>query len=269
MGEKQIQWFVFILFAFVVKLHGVHFTIVIPSYNNEQYCQWNLESALNQKYDDYDIIYINDCSTDKTEKKVRKIIDSHPKGHLVKLVNRVKNLGALENIYRAVHQFALDDAVIVLLDGDDGLAHRYVLLKLNKEYSNSDIWLTFGQFREKKSGKRGWVVPVPQSVARSNKMRQFPVVPSHLRTFKAWLFKRIHEDDLKYEGEFYSMSWDLAIMLPMIEMAAEGHYLFINQILYIYNDQNPISDHQKDRLLQMKLDKHVRMRPRYFPLRDQ
>ena len=43
-----------------------HFTIVIPSYNNEQWVKKCLGSALGQDYDNYDVVYINDCSTDNT-----------------------------------------------------------------------------------------------------------------------------------------------------------------------------------------------------------
>ncbi len=40
------------------------FTIVIPSYNNIEYYERNLESILNQDYADYRVYYIDDASTD-------------------------------------------------------------------------------------------------------------------------------------------------------------------------------------------------------------
>ena len=38
-----------------------HFTIIIPSYNNEEWAERCLTSALDQDYEDYDVVYINDC----------------------------------------------------------------------------------------------------------------------------------------------------------------------------------------------------------------
>ena len=51
-----------------------HFTIIIPSYNNERWAKRCLSSALSQDYDDYDVVYVNDCSTDNTAAVVKQIV---------------------------------------------------------------------------------------------------------------------------------------------------------------------------------------------------
>ena len=50
------------------------FKIVIPSYNNEQWVEPNMASILNQTYTNYDVLYINDASTDNTINKVNEIV---------------------------------------------------------------------------------------------------------------------------------------------------------------------------------------------------
>jgi hypothetical protein len=42
------------------------------------------------------------------------------------------------------------------------------------------------------------------------------------------LFKKIKKEDLLYEGEFVLMSWDIAMMFPMLEMESKGHIAFIS-----------------------------------------
>ncbi|MCF7851669.1 MAG: glycosyltransferase [Simkaniaceae bacterium] len=242
------------------------FSIIIPSFNNEKYCRWNLTSALNQNHANYKIIYINDASSDRTQEIVEELKKTHPKGHLITLVNNTKNCGALENIYHAVYDHTDDNDVILLLDGDDALSSPYVLKKLEEVYSRRPIWLTFGQFRERNSGSMGFVRKIPYSRLKQQKLRSFPHGASHLKTFKSWLFKQIKKEDLLYQGNFYAMSWDLAIMFPMLEMAAEHHYQFVDQVLYIYNDANPISDHQKSKELQRKLDLEIRSKKPYSPI---
>src|SRR5437868_2077214 len=37
--------------------------VIIPSYNNVQWCVKNIESVLTQNYSNYRVIYIDDCST--------------------------------------------------------------------------------------------------------------------------------------------------------------------------------------------------------------
>ena len=46
-------------------------SIIIPVYNAEQYINLCLESILKQTYENYEIILINDGSTDKTEEILR------------------------------------------------------------------------------------------------------------------------------------------------------------------------------------------------------
>ena len=96
--------------------------------------------------------------------------------------------------------------------------------------------------------------------------REHPDLPSHLRTFYAWLFKSIKLEDLLYNGEFYKMTWDYAMMLPMIEMAGERHLCIQNEIMYAYNTANSISDHKISRQLQAHLAQIVRAKKRYQKL---
>jgi hypothetical protein len=68
---------------------------------------------------------------------------------------------------------------------------------------------------------------------------------SHLRTWKSWLWKKIKEEDLKDDnGNYWSVAGDLSFMFPMLEMSGKNHFNFISNILYIYNESNPINDHK-------------------------
>ena len=42
------------------------FSVVIPLYNKENYIQDTIESALNQTFADFEIIVVNDGSTDES-----------------------------------------------------------------------------------------------------------------------------------------------------------------------------------------------------------
>ncbi len=240
------------------------FVILIPSYNNEKYCLGNIKSALKQNYKNYRIIFINDCSTDKTLEIVKKY--SYKKK--LQIIDNPKRELALANYYNTIHQHVRDEEIIISLDGDDRLAHPEVLNHLNRIYSQSkqQIWLTYGQFVEERSQRKGFAAPIPKNVIGANKFRSYAHLPTHLRTFYAWLFKQIDVKDLQRDGEFYTMSWDTACMLPMIEMASLNHFAFIPDILYIYNDKNPISDHRIDQDLQFAINREIRQKPAYQPL---
>ena len=52
------------------------FTIVIPLYNKENFIIKTLNSVLQQTFADFEIIIVNDGSTDQSETKVLEIQDS-------------------------------------------------------------------------------------------------------------------------------------------------------------------------------------------------
>jgi hypothetical protein len=148
------------------------------------------------------------------------------------------------------------------------LAHYNVLTYLNTLYSESDIWLTYGQFAEHPSGVRHdeYSKPFSQEVIAHNSFRKVEQLPmSHLRTFYAWLFKSIKLEDVLYQGDFYPMTCDKVILACCVEMAAKHHYC-VPDVLYIYNNTNQLSDHRIDWRLQWTIARHVLDLPPYTPL---
>jgi len=53
-----------------------HFSIIIPLYNKENFIENTLKSVLNQNFKDFEVIIINDGSTDSSEEKVLLFNDS-------------------------------------------------------------------------------------------------------------------------------------------------------------------------------------------------
>ena len=66
-------------------------------------------------------------------------------------------------------------------------------------------------------------------------------------------------------GRFYPMAGDVAFMVPIIEMAGEHHH-FVSDIMYIYNDENIINEHRRNRQLQLHLARSIIYKHRYKPL---
>lgn len=237
------------------------FVIVIPSYKNSQWCVKNIMSALDQNYTNYRIIFTDDYSPDDTYDKVAEVVKKSDKAHLVQLIKNTERLGALHNLYNMIYS-CQDDEIILTLDGDDWLADNEVLNKLNEYYAGNDIWMTYGQYQNSHDGAIGVSSQIPDHIINSGSFRQYRWCSSHLRTFYAWLFKKIRKEDLMRNDKFFSMTWDLCILFPLLEMAG-NHSQFISDILYIYNTENPINDHKVNLKLQHTLDYEIRHKPRY------
>jgi len=74
-------------------------SIVLSSYNGEKYIAEQLDSILNQTYKDYELIVVDDCSTDGTTKIVEEFEQRYTNIFLYK---GKSNLGYVKNFERDV-----------------------------------------------------------------------------------------------------------------------------------------------------------------------
>lgn len=97
-------------------------SVVVPVYNAEQYLKKCLDSLVNQKFDDYELILVNDCSTDAS----RKIIDEYKNRYeFIAVYENEKNKGLSYTrnygIQKATGEY------ILFVDSDDWLIGDKVL----------------------------------------------------------------------------------------------------------------------------------------------
>lgn len=241
-----------------------YIVVVIPSYNNSQWYRFNLERLFGQNYTNYFVIYIDDCSSDGTHDFVASYIKEAGQSHRVLLIRNEERRGALHNLYHAIHACP-DRAIIITLDGDDWLRGNDVLQLINRTYDDKNVWLTYGQFEEFPRGSLGICHPMPEHVVQTKSYRSQPWFTSHLRSFYAGLFKKVKKEDMMFDGEFFSVTWDQAFLFPMLEMT-DGRIKFIDQILYIYNQANPLNDFKQHLRKQLYCERVIRARKKYEPL---
>lgn len=241
--------------------------IIIPSYKNEQWCMRNIQSILMQDYNNYRVVYIDDFSPDQTYARVKGLVDQSGKKDRFTLIKNQERRGALYNLYHAIH-VCKDYEIVLTLDGDDWLSKPTVLQTINAAYDDPNVWLTYGQFQEYPKGHLGICHPMPEAIVAAHNYRSQPWFTSHLRTFYAGLFKRVKEHDLRdEEGNFYAVTWDQAFMFPMLEMA-NGKIKFIDDILYIYNQANPLNDYKQHLRRQLYCERMIRGKQPYQPLQE-
>ena len=239
--------------------------IISASYNNSTWCQKYFTSIANQNYENWFLCYIDDNSTDDTYEQMKTLVQEYHLDNKVLIIKNAERKGHLYNQYHAIHS-CTKDSIIVIIDGDDWLAHDHVFEKINDIYQDENVWLTFGQFWYWKKNKKGFCRPIPPDILETNAIRKISWRTSHLRTFYAGLFQEILYEDLLYNNIFFPKSVDIATMFPMIEMAG-FHIRFIPEVLYIYNDNNPISFHHNP-THQREIEAHIRSLPCYQPLKE-
>lgn len=243
--------------------------ILITSYNNERWVEKNLNSVYAQKYSNYRVVYVDDCSSDSTYERVLQSIYEHDQQYRFTFIRNSERRNAMANFYTSIHM-CKDNEIIVTLDGDDWFAHDQVLAYVNNLYRDPAVWLTYGRYQCVSNPKaRDHNGDFPRDVIENNKFRgrgDFPV--SHLRTHYAWLFKLIKLEDVLWEDYYFPMTSDYAMFLPMVEMASKGHFLPVHEILYMYNDHNPINDNKVNVQLQLSLGRYILNKRAYTPLQE-
>ena len=110
-------------------------SVIIPAYNIDSYVKDCVNSVLSQEYQNYEIILVNDGSTDNTPKICDQLEKAHP--NIIKVLHH-KNAGlsAARNngIKRARGEY------LAFIDGDDLVAKRFLsTLYEALEKTNSDI----------------------------------------------------------------------------------------------------------------------------------
>lgn len=94
------------------------FSIIISVYNKEKCIRNTIESVLNQTYNDFEIIIINDGSTDRSEEIISTIEDKR-----IRLIT-TKNQGASTARNTGIKEAT--SKYIALLDGDDSWQVEYL-----------------------------------------------------------------------------------------------------------------------------------------------
>jgi glycosyltransferase involved in cell wall biosynthesis len=253
----------FFQFCFAAN-HSPQFVLIVPSYNNAEFYEKNLDSILIQTYPNYRVLYIDDASTDQTAHLVQKWIVDHHVEEKFTLIQNKTNQGGLKNIYEACH-LCKKNEIVCLLDGDDWLFSKDTLSILASYYENPSVWMTYGQFIFHPSNNPGICAPIDPQDLLQQKTRQLKWVTTHLKTFYAGLFQKIRKEDLQYEEKFVPSATDLAIMFPLLDMATT-HVAFIPEFTYVYNCKNPLSHHQIRHDEQRFFCSLIRSRPVYPPL---
>ena len=107
------------------------FSIIIPLYNCEKFIEKCLLGVLNQNFNNYEIIIINDCSKDRSLKICTKYKEKYPK---IKIINQKINKGVSNSrnlgIKSSIGEY------IIFIDSDDYL-EKFSLYKLSKFIENN------------------------------------------------------------------------------------------------------------------------------------
>jgi len=228
-------------------------------YNAEDYILRSLTSIKNQNYKEFTCYITSDHSTDNSVPLIKDFIKDDDRFILVEDADKkVYQTGNFDRVIRSNPDIA-DSDILVEVDGDDYLPDPGTLDRINNTYSDTDVWIANGSFIYS-NGAPGFA----RRQESFDNLRQGRFTASHIRTWRAFLWRAIKEEDLRDEnGEYWQWSGDVCFMFPMLEMAGEKHYKFMDSINYVYNETNPINEHKVDIFMVNDHAGRIRNKPPY------
>ena len=121
------------------------FAIIIPNYNNDHgeykgktFLQKCIESILNQTYENFELVIVDDCSTDTSIETINNYKDKRI--HLIENKRKRYN-GGSRNVGIEYALENLDFNYFAFLDSDDWWKDEFVLDTINKELYNHELML--------------------------------------------------------------------------------------------------------------------------------
>ncbi len=140
-------------------------SVIMPVYNCEKYLPNAIESVLNQTYSHLELIAVNDCSTDNSEKIIRRFCEMDNR---VKYIKLDLNSGAAVARNTAVQ--AADGEFLAFLDSDDMWKPRKLekQIAFMKEHSISFSCTSYETVNE--FGKPTGEIRVPKTTTDYNRL---------------------------------------------------------------------------------------------------
>lgn len=156
------------------------FSIIIPVYNVEDYLKRCLDSVIQQSFSDFEVIIINDGSTDKS----RNICEEYErKDRRIKLYNQ-DNMGLSAARNNGIKKASGD--YLLFLDSDD-YYEKDLLIKLNK-YTNSKYDVIRFQVQYDKNDEKVLTKGASKDIAFDNGIEAFSEIATYEIVEGAWCY---------------------------------------------------------------------------------
>lgn len=208
-------------------MDNIEVSVVVPIYNVEKYLRQCLESLVNQNFDDYEIILINDGATDNSMKIAQEFEDKYKN---IKLISK-KNagLGAARNTGMKY----VTGKYVLFVDSDDYVSPEYIselYNVINRE--DSDIVICS---HEKIYENKTEIVNLEVDF---NKAYEGIEVLGHLfsRKIRCYAWDKIYKTELFFNNEVQYLEGRLyEDILATVKLISKSKKIsYINKPLYKY-----------------------------------
>ena len=116
------------------------FSVLMANYNNSEYITEAIQSILNQTFKDWELLIIDDCSTDNS----LDIIKPYLSDERIRLIKNKNNLGYIKTLKKLIYESSAE--FLGILDSDDVLTKDALEVMYNNHEKNPDYGFIYSQF---------------------------------------------------------------------------------------------------------------------------
>lgn len=117
-------------------------SIITPTYNHERYIQECIESIISQSYPTWEMIIIDDGSSDRTPEIVERYLDRDDRIHYI--YQRHKGIWSLGKLYNRALKLA-NGELLAILEGDDVWPYYKLEVQI-KAFKDNSIIFSWGKY---------------------------------------------------------------------------------------------------------------------------
>ena len=209
----------------------VRFSVVIPVYNCSKTIVRALESITNQNFNDYEVILINDCSSDNSLSIIRSFCETHPK---VRYYTNEENCGPAESRNRGIG--AANGQYICFLDSDDFFSDSYfqTLDSIIESEAPDTIYIGYNHLFEN----------ISRSVSNAN----YPDKDSFIAGASSALWRFVVKSEIirKFSLPNIRNAEDIAVIPLLINSSRKISYCPSTLYNYIHSNSSLSSIHSPD-----------------------
>lgn len=225
--------------------------VISTFYKCKEYIERCIQSVACQDYRNYRHILIDDASEDGTAELVESVLQNLPIEirRNFQLIKNTVNVGAVYNQVKAIRSVENNEAIVILLDGDDSLVNDNTVFNYYNNLYDQGAEFTYGSCWSMVDNIPLISQPYPEEIKQSRQYRKHHfnwILPyTHLRTFKRQLMD--YKDDSMFtdsQGDWYRAGGDGAVFYAMLERADPDKVICIQDIVMNYNDTNPLNDYK-------------------------
>ena len=195
-------------------------SIVMPAYNCGKYIKESIQSVIDQTYRNWELIIIDDNSTDNTKEIIASFKDTRIKYH-----RNSNNYGVAKARNKGIN--ISGGVFIAFLDSDDYWKNTKLYKQINLTKKGYDFIFTGSGYTDEEGREYGYVLTVPEKINKNELLKQNLISCSSVL-----ISKNLLKDNYFVEETKYMIHEDYVLWLTILDKIEFAYS--INEPLLIY-----------------------------------